>query len=61
MLFRSIWVDFEAGRPLELDAAVKAPLELAQLRGVETPLMKAHYALLLAKLVRRERLKQGPI
>ena len=38
----SIWVDFEAGRPLELDAAVKAPLELAQLRGVETPLMKAH-------------------
>jgi 2-dehydropantoate 2-reductase len=55
----SIVVDFEAGKPIELDATVKAPLELGRMRGVDTPLLKAHYALLNAKLARREKMRSA--
>ena len=55
----SIWVDFEAGKPVELDATIAAPLELARKRGVDTPLLRAHFALLNAKVARRDRMKSA--
>lgn len=37
--------DVEAGRPLELDALLGAPVEIAALTGVDAPLMKALFGL----------------
>jgi 2-dehydropantoate 2-reductase len=37
----SMLMDFEAGKPLELDVLLKAPIELAELVGVEVPNLKA--------------------
>jgi 2-dehydropantoate 2-reductase len=37
----SMLMDFEAGKPLELDVLLKAPIELADLVGVEVPNLRA--------------------
>lgn len=44
--------DFEAGRPMEAEAILGAPLRIAERRGVPTPRMKTLYALM--KLVMRK-------
>jgi 2-dehydropantoate 2-reductase len=41
----SMLMDFEAGKPLESDALLKAPIELAQLTGVPAPNLETVYAL----------------
>lgn len=51
----SMWQDFEAGKPLELDAIVQAPIELGQKRGLEMGATASLLALLRAKLLWRER------
>jgi 2-dehydropantoate 2-reductase len=40
----SMLVDYENGKPLELDAIMKAPIELAQLVGAAVPRLQAIYA-----------------
>ena len=50
----SMLVDFEAGRPMEVDAIVGNVLRRARARGVDTPKLQALYAL-LAALDRRNR------
>jgi 2-dehydropantoate 2-reductase len=48
----SMLQDYEAGKPLELDAIVAAVVELADMTGTDTPLLCSVYAatdLLIAK------------
>lgn len=40
----SMLIDLEAGKPLELDVIMAAPIEIAQLVGVEVPTVSAIYA-----------------
>ncbi len=47
--------DFEAGRPLELDAILAAPIELARRRGVPVPLMEAVLSLVRLRVAVRDR------
>jgi len=39
-------MDHEAGKPLEIDALLKAPVELARLVGVPAPNLKSIHAVL---------------
>jgi 2-dehydropantoate 2-reductase len=39
-------MDFEAGKPLETDVLLKAPVELARLVGVAAPTLELVYALI---------------
>ncbi|MDQ1078715.1 ketopantoate reductase [Pseudoroseomonas cervicalis] len=41
----SILQDLELGRPMEIDALFRVPLELARLAGVETPTLDLSVAL----------------
>lgn len=50
----SMLQDLEAGRPLELDAIVGAPLECAARLGFEAPLMRAVYALTRLRAARTD-------
>ena len=51
----SMLMDYEAGKPLELDALLNAPIELAALTGVDVPSLRAIAASvdLLAEIRRR--------
>lgn len=55
----SMLQDFEAGRPLELDAIVAAPVELARRRGVKVPLLEAVLALSRLSVAVRDGTAQG--
>jgi 2-dehydropantoate 2-reductase len=50
----SILQDFEAGRPLEVDAMVGAIVDLARIAGVPVPLTEAMLTLLRLKIARRD-------
>jgi 2-dehydropantoate 2-reductase len=41
----SMLQDVEAGRPIELEALLGAPIELADRAGVEVPVLRALYAM----------------
>ena len=42
----SMLLDYEAGKPLETDVLLKAPIELARLTGVPTPALEMAHALI---------------
>jgi 2-dehydropantoate 2-reductase len=42
----SMLIDYEAGKPLETDVLLKAPIELARLVGAPTPSLETVYALI---------------
>ncbi|CAK7568325.1 MAG: hypothetical protein SEPTF4163_006312 [Sporothrix epigloea] len=53
----SMLLDWEAGRPLELEVIVGNPVRIARARGVELPRMQSMYALLRSAQSVRERNK----
>ena len=56
----SMLVDWEAGRPMELEVILGNPVRIARRHGVEMPRMQSLYALLRsAQSVREERKKKG--
>ncbi len=54
----SMLLDWEAGRPLELEVIVGNPVRIARARGVELPRMQSLYALLRSAQRVREQQKQ---
>ncbi|KAL1895099.1 hypothetical protein Sste5346_005521 [Sporothrix stenoceras] len=56
----SMLLDWEAGRPLELEVIVGNPVRIARARGVELPRMQSLYALLRsAQSVREQKQKEA--
>jgi 2-dehydropantoate 2-reductase len=56
----SMLLDWEAGRPLELEVIVGNPVRIARARGVELPRMQSLYALLRsAQSVREQKKSEG--
>ncbi|CAK7208884.1 hypothetical protein SBRCBS47491_000249 [Sporothrix bragantina] len=53
----SMLLDWEAGRPLELEVIVGNPVRIARARGVELPRMQTLYALLRSAQLTREKTK----
>ncbi|KIH91250.1 2-dehydropantoate 2-reductase [Sporothrix brasiliensis 5110] len=53
----SMLLDWEAGRPLELEVIVGNPVRIARARGVELPRMQSLYALLRSSQAVREQTK----
>ncbi|CAK7211193.1 hypothetical protein SCUCBS95973_001050 [Sporothrix curviconia] len=53
----SMLLDWEAGRPLELEVIVGNPVRIARARGVELPRMQSLYALLRSAQLTREKNK----
>ena len=53
----SMLLDWEAGRPLELEVIVGNPVRIARARGVELPRMQSLYALLRSAQLTREKSK----
>jgi 2-dehydropantoate 2-reductase len=55
----SMLMDFEAGKPLESDVLLKAPIELARLTGVPAPNLETVNALIELASARRTRRTSG--
>ncbi|KAJ9133063.1 2-dehydropantoate 2-reductase [Pleurostoma richardsiae] len=58
----SMLLDWEAGRPLELEVILGNPVRIARAKGVELPRMQSLYALLKsAQAVREQKAKKGKL
>jgi ketopantoate reductase len=55
----SMLLDWEAGRPMELEVILGNPVRIARERGVSLPRMQSLYALLRSAQEMRERQKAG--
>ncbi|KXX75029.1 putative 2-dehydropantoate 2-reductase [Madurella mycetomatis] len=55
----SMLVDWEAGRPMELEVILGNPVRIARKKGVELPRMQTLYALLRSMQAVRDRRKEG--
>ncbi|KAF3921184.1 hypothetical protein ABW21_db0202774 [Orbilia brochopaga] len=55
----SMWADWEAGRPMEVEVILGNPIRLARAKGLEMPRMQTLYALIKMAQVNRDQMKKS--
>ncbi|KAK6337770.1 hypothetical protein TWF696_001250 [Orbilia brochopaga] len=55
----SMWADWEAGRPMEVEAILGNPIRLARAKGLEMPRMQTLYALIKMAQANRDQLRKS--